>query len=225
MDQALRKVGSSVDMQRALSSKIAGNCVEISGGSELDRPGANALCYSIGAADRRIRVVTLIAALASSADLIIRGCVLLCENPRLGFTGSLEWIEADVGFGRDGTALQIDSTAQIGRHCAVGSGAFIGADPRIGNSAATAAPTKLDAHCVIKSEAFTGEDGFGFARVEDGLPDGSLYLGDVQIGDHVEIGGRPIICSGHARPSLKITRRSMAGSTERATLSSDLVQW
>ena len=112
---------------------------------------------------------------------------------------------------RHGTAVVhadalIGSRVFLGPYCVVGARAIIGDDAKIGshtvveNSAAIGARTILHPHvfvgagceigsdCEVHPHTSIGSDGFGYAVDPDCRPRKIAHLGNVKIGDEVEIG-------------------------------------
>lgn len=93
----------------------------------------------------------------------------------------------------------------IGKHTLIGDSTTIGSNVNIGNN------VKIGAHCIIKSgvrildncilgdfciihnNAIIGSDGFGFALQSDGTYKKVAQLGNVEIGNDVEIGANTTI--------------------------------
>ena len=103
-------------------------------------------------------------------------------------------------------AAQIGANVFLGPYCVIGAGAsigdgcLIGAHTVIENGARVGAGTVLHPHvfigsacqigdrCEIHPHTSIGSDGFGYALDSDGKPKKIPQLGNVQIGDDVEIG-------------------------------------
>jgi UDP-3-O-[3-hydroxymyristoyl] glucosamine N-acyltransferase len=101
---------------------------------------------------------------------------------------------------------QVGANVYLGPFCVVGAGASIGDNCMIGahtvieNDARIGERTVLHAHvfvgsgctvgtdCEIHPHTCVGSDGFGYVRGPGGVPTKIPHLGNVQIGDHVEIG-------------------------------------
>jgi UDP-3-O-[3-hydroxymyristoyl] glucosamine N-acyltransferase len=121
----------------------------------------------------------------------------------------------------------IGANVYLGPYCVIGSGATIGDDCLIGshvvieNDARIGDRTLLHPHvfvgsgctvgsdCEIHPHTSIGTDGFGYIRPPNGVPIKIPHLGNVQIGDHVEIGGncsidRAKLASTHIRSGAKL---------------------
>ena len=143
---------------------------------------------------------------------------LLCENPYLAFARLTHLFgtdnrsptntihpTADIATDvRIGQGVFIGSGAAIGRHCILADNVTIGVNCTIGNHChigenallkahvVLADKTKLGRRVIIQPGAVIGGDGFGF------VPDGDdwvkiEHLGNVEIGDDVEIGANTAI--------------------------------
>ena len=92
----------------------------------------------------------------------------------------------------------IDQNAVIGDNCVIGAGCFIGAGVKIGSdshiraNATIHAQTHIGERCIIHSGVVIGDDGFGFAP-HDEQWERIVQMGDVRIGDDVEIGANTTI--------------------------------
>jgi UDP-3-O-[3-hydroxymyristoyl] glucosamine N-acyltransferase len=80
-----------------------------------------------------------------------------------------------------GSNVNIGNNVKIGNHCIIKSGVRILDNCIIGN------------HCIIHNNAIIGSDGFGFARQNDGTYKKVAQLGNVEIGNNVEIGANTTI--------------------------------
>jgi UDP-3-O-[3-hydroxymyristoyl] glucosamine N-acyltransferase len=86
--------------------------------------------------------------------------------------------------------VYIGAEVKIGRGCVVHQGAKIHAQTVIGN------------HCIIKSNAVIGSEGFGFAPLPDGTWKKVPQVGNVIVGNHVEIGANTCIDRGAIGPTI-----------------------
>ena len=86
--------------------------------------------------------------------------------------------------------------AMIGSNCYIGLNVEIGEGVEIHHNVVIVGKVTIGNYCRIKSGTVIGEDGFGYATDEDGLPVRITHTGGVVIGDHVEIGALNTICSG-----------------------------
>jgi UDP-3-O-[3-hydroxymyristoyl] glucosamine N-acyltransferase len=96
----------------------------------------------------------------------------------------------------------------IGANAVIGDGCLIGAHAVVENEAQIGAGTVIHPHvfvgsgceigarCEIHPHTTIGSDGFGYAVGADGKPQKITHLGNVKIGDEVEIGGNCAIDRG-----------------------------
>jgi UDP-3-O-[3-hydroxymyristoyl] glucosamine N-acyltransferase len=109
----------------------------------------------------------------------------------------------------------------IGAHAVVGKGCMIGAHAVVENDARIGERTVLHAHvfvgagcrigedCEVHPHTSIGSDGFGYAVGADGRPQKISHLGNVEIGDGVEIGSncaidRATLTSTYIRSGTKL---------------------
>ena len=98
--------------------------------------------------------------------------------------GHFSVVEAGAKIG-EGTQIAeqvlIGKNVRIGKHCTIHAGVKIHHGCIIGD------------HCIIHSNAVIGTDGFGFAPQEDGSWKKVPQVGNVVLGDHVDIGANTCI--------------------------------
>ncbi len=95
-----------------------------------------------------------------------------------------------------GNNCNIDSTVSIGSNCTIGDNVKIGKNTIINNNVVLSNNTILGDNCYIKSGSIIGEDGFGFDFEEDGTPIRIPHIGNVTIGNDVEVGSNSVIVRG-----------------------------
>jgi UDP-3-O-[3-hydroxymyristoyl] glucosamine N-acyltransferase len=120
-----------------------------------------------------------------------------------------------------GAGVHLGPYCVIGAHAAIGDGCLIGAHVVVENKARIGARTIVHPHvflgssceigqdCEIHPHTTIGSDGFGYAVDADGRPRKIAHLGNVKIGNFVEIGGncaidRATLASTHIRSGTKI---------------------
>lgn len=121
------------------------------------------------------------------------------DNPRLSFAKVIsKFFTKKINY-------SIDSTVNIGTNCNIAKNVFIGANCIIGNSVKISEgsvinnnvvihdSTIIGKNCYVKSGSVIGEDGFGFDFEEDGTPVRIPHIGNVIIGNNVEIGAKNTI--------------------------------
>ena len=80
----------------------------------------------------------------------------------------------------------------IGAGCVIASGCKVGNSTRLYSNVTLAYNTQIGQHCIVHSGAVLGADGFGFAP-ERGMWYKIPQVGNVVVGDHVEIGANTTI--------------------------------
>ncbi len=108
-----------------------------------------------------------------------------------------------------GAGAHIGDGCLIGAHCVVENGARIGAGTILHPQVFVGAACQIGANCEIHPHTTIGSDGFGYAVDPDGKPRKIAHLGNVIIGDGVEIGGncaidRATLTSTHIRAGTKL---------------------
>ncbi len=141
------------------------------------------------------------------------------KDPYLSFTALLEEFHKLINLQKEGVespSYISDSTkvgdgiyrgafSYIGNQCEIKDNvkifpnAYIGDNVKIGEGTIIYAGAKIYAgciigkHCVVHAGAVIGSDGFGFAPQENGTYKTIPQLGNVIIGDHVDIGANTVI--------------------------------
>jgi UDP-3-O-[3-hydroxymyristoyl] glucosamine N-acyltransferase len=151
-----------------------------------------------------------------------RGAAIVCADPYLAFARLTQWWAAQTrrpaAPGVHASAVveegafvdagaSVGALAFVGRGAHVGAGAVIGAQAHVGEDAAVGAGTRLmprstllracriGEHGIVHGGVVIGGDGFGFAPHE-GRWEKIEQLGNVVIGDRVEIGANTCIDRG-----------------------------
>ena len=94
-----------------------------------------------------------------------------------------------------GKRAKIGKRAQIGAGCFIGDGVTIGKDTTLHANVTVYHECRLGARCIVHAGVVIGADGFGIAQ-EDGVWKKIPQIGDVVIGDDVEIGANTTIDRG-----------------------------
>lgn len=125
--------------------------------------------------------------------------LILVENPRLAFAKVLNeffvtkappHIHSSVVIGSD---CEIHETVSIGPNCVIGDNVTIDADTIINSGVVIADNTVIGRDCYIRSNSVIGEEGFGFDFDEEKTPVRLPHLGNVIIGNYVEIGAKTTV--------------------------------
>jgi len=94
-----------------------------------------------------------------------------------------------------GPSAVIAEGARIGEHCVIGQGAAVGSGSRLSARVTLGDGCMIGERCILHSGVVIGSDGFGFAP-HDGRWEKIEQLGNVQIGNDVEIGANTCIDRG-----------------------------
>lgn len=104
------------------------------------------------------------------------------ESAKLGdevYIGSFVYVGEGTEIGKE---VMIHSNAHIGENVSIGEGSVIHSGVRIYSD------TQIGKNCIIHSNTVMGADGFGFTPKSDGTLEKVPQIGNVVIGDNVEIG-------------------------------------
>ena len=145
--------------------------------------------------------VAVIAAISDSLPIFEFSGVLISENPRLMFIKALNFLVSEVGFSTWNSPSVIHPTAKVGQNVVIEDGCFVGANTVIEHNVVLHAGTRIGENSRIRSCSSIGGDGFGFERLQDGIPLRFPHLGGVLVGDNVEVGS----CTTVARGTLSDT--------------------
>ena len=174
--------------------KWRGDDVLVDSIAPFSSPTDGALCFSNALPSA---VCSARIALIASAEAVgIAPCLLEAEKPRLIFAKSLHEIDQRIGFKRPCFPSMVDASAKISPQSFIADGVKIGPRTVVMPFAYIGEGTIIGSDCVIKSGAVIGQDGFGFERDEGNIPLRLTHLGNVIIGNNVEIGSLTTICRG-----------------------------
>lgn len=152
----------------------------------LDAAEAGALCFSTRALQQPLRAAAIV--IAPPGSPAGTGCVIESPSPRLSFVRALQFLDKQVGFKPRDLPGFIDPTAIISPSATIGPEVRIGARTVVRHNVVIAGDVTIGDDCFIKSGAVIGEEGFGFERDENSIPQRMLHVGRVVIGNRVEIG-------------------------------------
>jgi UDP-3-O-[3-hydroxymyristoyl] glucosamine N-acyltransferase len=133
----------------------------------------------------------------SSVALLLEKFGALSEEKKEPIISSQAIIDSSVVIGKSvsiGHLCVIESGVEIGENCVVESQVYIGENVKIGNRCKLKSGVKILHHCIIGDDctihpnAVIGSDGFGFAPQQDGSFKKVSQIGNVEIGNQVEIG-------------------------------------
>jgi len=128
--------------------------------------------------------------------------VIKAKNPRLLFAKVVnEFFTKEIKQGVHissiiGDNCTLDPTVSIGANCTIGDNVTIGKNTVMNNNIVLFDNTVIGDNCYIKSGSIIGEDGFGFDFEENGTPIRIPHMGNVTIGNNVEIGSNSVIVRG-----------------------------
>lgn len=127
---------------------------------------------------------------------------IFSPNPRLDFIKIMNHFfsnknEVNISeTAKIGINCTIGKNVSIGEYCVIKNNVILGDNTILNNHVVIEANTTIGKDCYIKSGAVIGEDGFGFEKDEDGSPLRFPHIGNVVIGDSVEIGSKTTIARG-----------------------------
>lgn len=179
-----------------LNAEMQGEDVVIKSVSSLEKIEAGVLAFSKTAAFKMSVVGGVIICPQDTSFQSNQSTLIKVENPRLSFALVLNKFyvkkERSVIHGTViiGNNCTIHPSVSIGAYTTVGDNVSIGEDTVINNNVNINANTSIGESCYIKSGSVIGEDGFGFDFTDDGTPIRVPHVGNVEIGDHVEIGAK-----------------------------------
>lgn len=124
----------------------------------------------------------------------VKATIILSDHPRLDFLRSLTEFFAPTQPSGIARSAIVDPSCEMGKGVAIGAHSVVGEGVRIGDrtviscGVVIAGTVTLGDDCVIKSNAVIGEEGFGFAYDEFGVPMHFPHIGSIEIGNNVWIG-------------------------------------
>lgn len=131
----------------------------------------------------------------------IKCSYVISENPRLDFIRILSrfFVSENPNKGKIHPTAIIEKGAQIGKNVTIGANVYISSQTIIGDNTIIHPNVVIDnkvsigENCEIKSGAVIGQSGFGFERDELGFPIYFPHLGEIMIGNYVNIGANTAI--------------------------------
>jgi len=183
MGISLKREIKASKLAAMLGCPLDGPDVSISSVATLDESESGSLSFCTGVDFSGVDGALVIAS-ESGSD----GTFLIAENPRLTFARALLKIDIEVGFNTSEAAPEIHSSATIGENVSLGKGVSIGEGTVIEDHVVIKPNVTIGKGCYIKSFACIGGEGFGYARDENSVPVKILQLGNVELGDRVNVG-------------------------------------
>lgn len=186
-----------------LDVEFYGDDIEISKVTSLDKIKDMTLVFSKNNIIENINVRALVL-VSDEFDYNEKSTysIIKVKNPRLSFAKvvnqffikkNIERIHPSSNIGEN---CKIDNTISIGANCTIGDNVSIGKNSVINNNVVIYDNTTIGDNCYIKSGAVIGEDGFGFDFEEDGTPIRIPHIGNVTMGNDVEVGSNSVIVRG-----------------------------
>ncbi|MDP9881372.1 UDP-3-O-[3-hydroxymyristoyl] glucosamine N-acyltransferase [Variovorax boronicumulans] len=192
MGYKLKTTLATSALAEALGLAWRGRDVAITQVKPLSAAEGGALCFAKVAPVEALGVAgVLIAPVGTQPGA---GAIVEAKNPRLEFARALHFMSASPGFAEAFLPAIIASDAVVSSTAVIGRDVRIGSRTVIGNHVVIADGVTIGDDCHVKSHAVIGESGFGFEPDEEGIPLRMLHLGDVVIGDRVEIGNFNTVC-------------------------------
>lgn len=213
---------SAAKIAEVVNGTVEGNeSVEVSTVSKIEDATSESLCFLSNKKYSHFLQTTnaAIVLLDDKIEKIPAGqTVIRCSHPYVAFCQILiQYFDyKDPNTGVHPTAV-IESTAQIGDNCHIGPHAYIGSNVKIGNNSKVFAnssiyedsvignntvirsnvaiyyQSEIGDDCIIHSGTVIGSDGFGHAPLPDGTYIKIPQIGNVVIGNKVEIGSNTSI--------------------------------
>ena len=194
--------------------------VEIHSVGSLEHAGDGELAYAEGRHLANVPDAGAACILIPAGEELPDRTVIVADQPRVAFARAAQWllppllpprgihetaiVSADAAIGADvsiGAWTVIEAGAAIGRGTTILPGSYVGAGARIGESGflyphvVVYPGTTIGDRVIIHAGVVIGADGFGF--VFDGAQQVKVpQVGNVQIGDDVEIGANACIDRG-----------------------------
>ena len=166
--------------------------VEITHVKSLGNIEDGALCFSkVKLLEGLVNAAAVIAPAGSNCG---GGALIHSLNPRFAFAKALIAIDQNIGFDAPTEPPQLGEGVIVSSSAVLGRGVVVGARSVIGHHVVISDGVVIGEDCVIKSNSVIGEAGFGFERDDSGVPVRMLHLGNVTIGDRVEIGSLNTVC-------------------------------
>jgi len=150
----------------------------------------------------------------------IAASYVISDQPRLDFLRVIGHFYAPASARGTSPLARINPSARLGKDVAVGANSAIGPNVTVGDGTAifenvvVSGEVTIGKRCILKSNCVIGEEGFGFAYNEFGVPEHFPHIGSIEIGDDVWIGA----CSTVERATID---KTVIGSNAKID---DLVQ-
>lgn len=196
MARKLKRAVTATEVATFLGIELINGPADVVGASTADSGGKGMLIFAKNEAwaarahPEGVLITDAHSAAARTAP------TLISTEPRLDFARALAYLERVAGFEWSDAEPVVHPTARIGRNVVLGRGVVVGAGTIIYHNVVIGDEVQIGAGCVIKSCAVIGEEGFGFERDAAGAAVRLPHLGNVLIGDNVEVGSLTTVCRG-----------------------------
>jgi UDP-3-O-[3-hydroxymyristoyl] glucosamine N-acyltransferase len=194
MGHKLNKPIVASELALLFGIEMHGEDLSVQGVSSLSDCDDGDLCFAKTTPSQNLKNKVVL--IAGSEAVGLSQCLLIADNPRLVFAKVLDHLKNSIGFVEPKSPPHVDSTANVSPQAYIEAGVEIGPRSVVMPFAFIGKGVVIGADCIIKSGAIIGQDGYGFERDEDGLPIRLVHLGNVIVGNHVEIGSLTTICRG-----------------------------
>lgn len=114
--------------------------------------------------------------------------VIISDSPKKLLNKIILEIKDIVGFKESYVGKTNFNNVIVGKNCVIEDNVFIGDGTKIEHNVVLHSGTYIGEGCIIRSGSIIGGEGYGFSKEEDGTLVRELFLGDVIIGNNVEIG-------------------------------------
>lgn len=183
------------EIAKKLNLEFKGIDLEVKGVAPFSSCQAGELSFTKDLSNVKSKTVLVVPIDANLKSLDTLG-YLLSNNPRLDFIRVLSYLEEFIGFATYDFPSEIHPTAKIGENVVIESGCKIAEGVVIEHNVVIHSGTRIGKNSRIRSCSSIGGDGFGFERIEGGMPLRFPHLGRVVIGENVEIGALNSIAKG-----------------------------
>jgi len=198
---------SSAEIASFLRTQLIGENIDVDTVSTLNKPIKGSVVFSknkLTSFPISVGFIVL-CPIGTTVDLAIlpKGVALIeVSNPRLAYAKVVAkyFIERKEPMIHPSAIISakanVHKTACVGANTFIDDGVVIGKHTIINNNVVLAQNVIIGNNCYIKSGAVIGEDGFGFDFEENGKPVRIPHLGNVVIGNNVEVGAKVTIARG-----------------------------
>lgn len=182
-------------LAKSLNLDWSGEDIEISSVAPLDAADSGDLTFS-----KELLLdttgVAIICSESSNFEPNNKNGQLFSDNPRLDFIRALNYLCDEIGFNTWSFPSEIHPTAVIGQNVVIENGCSIGENVIVEHNVVIHSGTRIGKNSRIRSCSSIGGDGFGFERLDSGMPLRFPHLGGVLIGENVEIGSCTAVAKG-----------------------------